>query len=50
VDEHDQKIAEVVARIEALEGIVSNLADNVLKLESILNSIAESLDANDLED
>lgn len=49
MDEHEQKIAEVVARIEALEGIVSNLADNVLKLEEILTSIDKSLNTDEID-
>jgi hypothetical protein len=47
MDEQEQKIAEVIARVEALEGIVSNLADSVLKLESILDSIDKSLNTDD---
>lgn len=47
MDEQEQKIAEVIARVEALEGIVSNLADNVLKLEAILDSIDKSLNTDE---
>ena len=39
-EEVDRQIAEVAARVEVLEGVVSELSDNVLKLESILDKLA----------
>ena len=36
----DNQIAEVAARVEALEGLVSDLSDNVLKLEQLLDKLA----------
>lgn len=50
MDEQEQKIAEVIARMEALEDVVSNLADNVLKLEEILTSIDNSLNTDEIDD
>lgn len=39
-EEIDRKIAEPLARVKALEQVVDELSDNVIKLEEILNKIA----------
>lgn len=43
MDETQQQIAELQARLEALEEVVSTLADNVLKLDGILTSISNEI-------
>lgn len=43
MDETQREIAELVARIEVLEQMVSNLADNILKLDNILNDISNKI-------
>jgi hypothetical protein len=43
MDETQQQIAELQTRLEALEEIVSTLADNVLKLDGILTSISNNI-------
>lgn len=43
MDQTEKQIAETLSRIEALEGIVSKLADQVLQLEGILNAIADKI-------
>jgi prefoldin subunit 5 len=43
MDETQREIAELAARIEVLEQMVSNLADNILKLDNILNDISTKI-------
>jgi prefoldin subunit 5 len=47
MDETERQIAELMARIETLEQMVSNLADNILKLDSILTDISNSISTED---
>ena len=47
MDETQREIAELVARIEVLEQMVSNLADNILKLDNILNDISNKISPDD---
>jgi prefoldin subunit 5 len=47
MDETERQIAEFMARIETLEQMVSNLADNILKLDSILTDISNSISTED---
>jgi len=43
MDETQQQIVELQTRLEALEDVVSTLADNVLKLDGILTSISNEI-------
>lgn len=47
MDETERQIAELMARIETLEQMVSNLADNILKLDNILTDISNSISTED---
>jgi predicted nucleic acid-binding Zn-ribbon protein len=47
MDETERQIAEVMARVETLEQMVSNLADSILKLEGILTDISNSISKED---
>lgn len=41
--EIEDRFVELASRIEVLETMVDRLSDNILKLESILNDIAEQI-------